>query len=99
MAGRHRKTYDAIFADPVRANINWNDAVAMVEALGGSVVPGGGSMSSFELNGVSVTIHRPHPGGELSKPRVRPFRQPQVHKLRHRPRLPSARQELSSSQR
>ena len=74
MAGRHRKTYDAIFADPVRANITWNDAVAMVEALGGSVVPGGGSMFSFELNGVSVTIHRPHPGGELSKPRVRQFR-------------------------
>jgi hypothetical protein len=31
-------------------------------------------MFTFELNGISEVIHRPHPGGELSKPRVRAFR-------------------------
>jgi hypothetical protein len=74
MAGKHRKTYDALFARPVRANIAWNDAVAVAEAFGALVVPGGGSMFSFELNGVSAVIHRPHPGNELSKARVREFR-------------------------
>jgi hypothetical protein len=74
MASKHRKTYDALFASPVRANIAWNDAVAMFEAFGGLVVPGKGSMFSFEINGVSTVIHRPHPGGELSKARVRALR-------------------------
>jgi hypothetical protein len=74
MASKHRKTYDAIFSSPVRANIAWNDAVAMAEAFGARVIPGGGSMFTFALGGVSVVIHRPHPGGELSKSRVRAFR-------------------------
>jgi len=74
MAGKHRKTYDSLFSNPVRANIAWNDAVAMAEAFGARVVPGGGSMYTFVLSGVSVVIHRPYPGGELSKSRVRAFR-------------------------
>ncbi len=74
MASKHRKTYDAIFSNPIRANISWNDAVAMVKAFGGIVAPSGGSMHSFELNGVTGVFHKPHPGNELSKPRVRAFR-------------------------
>jgi hypothetical protein len=74
MAGKHRKTYDAIYSNPVRANIAWNDAVAMAEAFGARVVPGGGSMFSFELGGVTAVMHRPHPGAEMSKGRVRAFR-------------------------
>jgi hypothetical protein len=73
MASKHRKTYDASFSNPVRANISWNDAVAMAEAFGATVVAGGGSMFSFELNGVSVVMHRPHPVDELTKTGVRGF--------------------------
>ena len=62
MAGKHRKTYDAIFSRPVRGNIAWNDAVAMAEAFGARVVPGGGSMFTFALGGVSAVIHRAPPG-------------------------------------
>ena len=74
MASKHRKTYDAIHSNPVRANISWNDAVSMAEAFGVVVMPGGGSMFTFELNGVSTVLHRPHPGNEMSKPGVRAFR-------------------------
>jgi HicA toxin of bacterial toxin-antitoxin, len=74
MASKHRKTYDAIQANPVRANISWNDAVTLAEAFGTLIVPGSGSMFSFELNGASVVMHRPHPGKELSKSGVRSFR-------------------------
>ena len=74
MADKHRKTYDAIHSDPVRANISWNDAVTMAEAFGAVVVPGIGSMFSFELNGVSIVMHRPRPGNETAKPSVRVFR-------------------------
>ncbi len=74
MAGKHRKTYDAIHSDPVRANISWNDALTMAEAFGAVVAHGTGSMFSFELNGVSIVMHRPHPGNEMAKPGVRVFR-------------------------
>jgi HicA toxin of bacterial toxin-antitoxin, len=74
MASKHRKTYDAIYASPVRANISWNDAVTMAEALGAVVVAGRGSMFSFELSGVLTVFHRPHPGNEMPKPLVRAFR-------------------------
>ena len=74
MAGKHRKSYDALHSNPVRANIAWNDAVAMAEAFGVRVIPSGGSLFTFVLNGVSAVIHRPHPGGESSKPMARSFR-------------------------
>ncbi len=34
MANKHRKTFDAIDANPPRANIAWNDVVSMFGALG-----------------------------------------------------------------
>jgi hypothetical protein len=71
MSSKHRKTYDALHANPVRANISWSDAVSMAQAFGVVVVPGRGSMFSFEWNGASTVLHRPHPGKEMSKPGVR----------------------------
>jgi hypothetical protein len=74
MASKHRKTYDAIHSDPVRANISWNDAVTMAEAFGAVFRPIGGSMYAVALNGTSIVLHRPHPGNEMDKPGVRAFR-------------------------
>jgi hypothetical protein len=34
MIGKHQKTLRAIFADPVRSNINWAGIEAMLMALG-----------------------------------------------------------------
>ena len=74
MARKHRKTLAAIFADPVRANIAWDDAVSLFESLGAVVSPGGGSVFGFDLWGVTAVFHRPHPGHEISKSLVRRFR-------------------------
>jgi hypothetical protein len=74
MNRKQRKTLAALFANPVRANIAWDDVESLLRALGADVVPGGGSMMGFNLNGVPAVLHRPHPGHELSKPGVRAVR-------------------------
>jgi hypothetical protein len=74
MNRKHEKTLAAIFAQPVRANIAWDDVVSLFEGLGGVVEPAGGSMVTIVLNGVRAVFHRPHPGSELSKPLVRRIR-------------------------
>ncbi len=74
MANKHRKTFDAIYANPVRANIGWNDAVSKFEGFGATVQGVGGSMFEVDLNGVKAIFHRPHPGNEISKPLIRAIR-------------------------
>lgn len=74
MNGKQRKTRAAIFAKQARANIAWDDAVSLFQALGAVITPSGGSMFGFDLNGRSAVFHRPHPGRELSKSLVRRFR-------------------------
>lgn len=74
MTRKHRKTLAAIFAEPVRANIAWDDAVSLFQTLGTVITSGGGSMFGFDLNGRSAVFHRPHPGRELSRSLVRRFR-------------------------
>jgi hypothetical protein len=52
MGKRHDRTLVAIFARPTRANIAWDDVVALVEHLGGTVhAERGGSMREFLLRG------------------------------------------------
>jgi hypothetical protein len=61
MVGKHQKTLRAIFADPVRSNINWSDIEAMLMALGAERDEGNGSRIHFVLNGIRATFHRPRP--------------------------------------
>jgi len=60
--------------NPVRANSSWNDVVSLFEFLGATVKGAGGSISVVDLGGVKLVRHRPHPGKELSKGRVREIR-------------------------
>jgi hypothetical protein len=59
--GRHRNTLEAIFADPVRANLPWLDVEALFVAAGASISEGRGSRGRVSLNGVDAVFHRPHP--------------------------------------
>jgi len=67
MIGRHRKTLEAIFADPVRANVLWSDVEALFVAVGGDVSEGRGSRVRVSLNGVDAVFHRPHPQKETDR--------------------------------
>jgi hypothetical protein len=67
MIGKHRKTLDAIFADPVRANVVWTDVEALFAAAGAEISEGRGSRVRVSLNGVDAVFHRPHPRKETDK--------------------------------
>lgn len=69
MVGKHRKTLEAIFADPVRANVPWKDVEALFVSCGADISEGRGSRVRVRvsLNGVDAVFHRPHPRKETDK--------------------------------
>lgn len=74
MTGKHKKTLRAIFANPVRSNITWEDIEALLMALGAERDKGSGSRIRFVLNGIRATFHRPHPRKETDRGAVKSVR-------------------------
>jgi len=72
--GKHQKTLRAIFAGPVRPNINWADIESLLMALGAERAEGSGSRIRFALNGIRATFHRPHPRKETDRGAVKSVR-------------------------
>lgn len=72
--GKHKRTFEAIFADPVSGNIAWRDIEAMLVALGAELSDGNGSRIRIVLNGRRAVFHRPHPQKETDKGAVRSMR-------------------------
>jgi len=61
MNNAHRKTLDAIFARPTKADIRWAEIEALVRSCDGTVQEREGSRVALTLNGVRAIFHRPHP--------------------------------------
>lgn len=74
MIGKHQKTLRAIFADPVRPNINWADIESLLMVLGAERDEGRGSRIRFALNGIRAIFHRPHPQKETDRGAVKSVR-------------------------
>lgn len=75
MKAKHRKTLEALFATPTRANITFSDIERLIVALGGEVRAGAGSRVVFELKGKRAYLHRPHPGREAKKYQIEEVRE------------------------
>lgn len=71
---RQRKTLSDIFADPINGNIEWRSIESLLIALGSQVFEGSGSRVTFLLNGQRADFHRPHPGKEALRYRVKDVR-------------------------
>jgi hypothetical protein len=67
MKAKHRKILEAIFSNPVRANIPWRDIENMLVACGAEISEGEGSRVRIALNEVRAVFHRPHPQKETDK--------------------------------
>jgi ABC-type phosphate transport system ATPase subunit len=67
LKSKHRKTLQAIFESPVRANILWSDIEKLLEACGAEVSEGRGSRVRIALNDVRAVFHRPHPRKETDR--------------------------------
>lgn len=74
MDNKHRKTLEAIFEKPERANIAWRDVEALFIALGAEITEGNGSRVRVALKGVRAVFHRPHPRKETNKGAVKSVR-------------------------
>jgi len=74
MGSRHRRTLEAIFEDPVKANIAWRDIEALLEAHGAQITEEAGSRVRMALNGVRAVFHRPHPEKETDRGAVKSMR-------------------------
>ena len=75
MNSRHRRTLTAVWSDPVNGNLEWARIESVLVALGCRVVEGAGSSVTFDFNGVRATFHRPHPGKEALRYRVKAVRE------------------------
>jgi hypothetical protein len=75
MNAKQRKTLAAIFTDPLRVDIRYQDLEAMFSALGGDVYPSRqGSRVAVVLNGVKYSYRRPHPENEIGRKTVKDVR-------------------------
>ena len=74
MDRKHRKTLEAIFEKPERANITWRDVEALFIALGAEVSEGSRSRVRVALKDVRAVFHRPHPRKETNKGAVKSVR-------------------------
>jgi len=72
---KHRKTLEAVFSTPVNGNLEWRKIEALLVALGTQVIEGDGSRVTFLLNGRRADFHRPHPGKEALRYRVKAVRE------------------------
>ena len=70
MNSKHRKTLQAVFANPVSGNIAWADIEALLIAVGAVLSEGRGSRIRFDHGNETVYFHRPHPGKEALRYRV-----------------------------
>jgi hypothetical protein len=66
---KHRKTLEAVFEKPERANIE-----ALFIALGAEISEGSGSRVRVALKDVRAVFHRPHPRKETNKGAVKSVR-------------------------
>jgi hypothetical protein len=74
VASKHERTRRALFEDPVRANIRYEDVERMFAWLGAEIVERSGSRVAVVLNGRTLIYHRPHPEKELGRPSIRDLR-------------------------
>ena len=74
MGSKHRKTLQAIFADPVRSNVRWSEIEKLLQALGAQLSEGRGSRVRIALAGARAVFHRPHPGPDTDKGALRSVR-------------------------
>ena len=74
MNNKQEATLQAIFQEPARSDIPWNDIEKLLKALGAEISEGSGSRVRIYLNGIRAVFHRPHPEKVTDKGAVKSMR-------------------------
>lgn len=72
---KHRKTLEAVWAEPANGNLERARIEALLVALGCRVMEGPGSSVTFDWQGRKASFHRPHPNKEALRYRVKAARE------------------------
>ncbi|MEI7869365.1 MAG: type II toxin-antitoxin system HicA family toxin [Candidatus Methylumidiphilus sp.] len=72
---KHRKILEAVYLTPVNGNLEWRKIESLLIALGVQIIEGDGSRVTFILNGKRADFHRPHPGKEALRYRIKAIRE------------------------
>jgi hypothetical protein len=75
MNSKQRRTLEEIWAEPLNGSLEWGRIESLFRALGCRVIEGTGSSVTFEREGRRATFHRPHPGKEALRYRVKAARE------------------------
>jgi hypothetical protein len=75
MKAKHKKTLEAIFADPVNGALEWARIEALLIAFGCGAEEGQGSAVAFFRGDERLYVHRPHPKKEALIYRIRLVRE------------------------
>ena len=75
MNAAQRRSLQAIFEKPTRADVRWSRVEGLVRALGGEVTEGRGSRVRFRLGDRVATFHGPHPKRVTGKATLEDVRQ------------------------
>lgn len=74
MNSKHRKTLQAIFAEPTSATLAFADIETLILAIGGEVHERKGSRVKMLFYGQQWRCHRPHPGKEARRYQIEEIR-------------------------
>jgi hypothetical protein len=74
LSNKNKRVLEAVFAQPVTADLRWGDVETMLVAPGATVTQGRGSRVRIALNDRRIVFHAPHPQPTLVKDAVRSIR-------------------------
>ena len=67
LGSRHRKTLDDVMTEPPKSGIKWDDVVALIKAVGGTIKNNNGSRRKFQIGTTKFSTHEPHPKNVMDK--------------------------------
>jgi len=72
---KHEHLLEAIFHDPIRANIHWREVESLLHHVGAQIEPLSGARMHVKLNGYEDTLHRLQGGSTLGRQEVKHLRE------------------------
>ena len=75
MSHKHRNVLQAIYHDPVSANIQWREVESLLHHLGADIEPSHGARFRVVLNKREFFVHHPHHSNEFAKQEIMHLRE------------------------
>jgi len=75
MSHKHDNLIQAIFRDPISANMHWREVESLLHHLGAQFEPLTGARTRVTLNGYEDVLHRAHRGNTLGRQDVKTLRE------------------------